>query len=115
MKDDCTCPIAEVDLREGGSYRLGMKMPDKDEPYVCFGTFVRIDAPRKLVYTCSWEHSDTGAENSQVTVEFLDRSGSTEIMLTHERFATEGARDEHNKGWTGVSERLAGLAHQLSE
>ena len=32
-----TTPIAEVDLRVGGKYRLGMQAPDQEEPYLVCG------------------------------------------------------------------------------
>ncbi len=97
-------PIADADLRVGGKYRLGMQDPDKPEPHVVVGTFREIKEAEKLVYTWSWEGSD--AQETLVTVEFLDRDGGTEVMLTHERFPAAPVRDEHNKGWMGCLEQL---------
>lgn len=37
--------IAEVDLRVGGKYRLGMRDPEQDGPFVCGGEFVEISPP----------------------------------------------------------------------
>ncbi len=43
--------IAEVDLRVGGKYRLGMrKLPDGDIFYLT-GTYREVRTPEKLVYT----------------------------------------------------------------
>lgn len=46
-----------------------------------------------------------------VTVEFRDRGGATELVLTHEAFPNAQARDGHEQGWTsylGRLERLVG-------
>lgn len=103
--DDFTTPIAEVDLRVGGRYRLGMKPPDRDVVYIVGGTYREVRRPAKLVYTWSWEGGD-GSE-TLVTVEFHDRGSSTEVTLTHEHFADDKVRDEHAKGWNGCLDRLA--------
>jgi uncharacterized protein YndB with AHSA1/START domain len=102
-----TTPIAEVDLRPGGSYRLGMKPPDKDEVYVVAGRFLEIEQPSRLVYTWAWE-AQPGPE-TLVTVHFHDRGGSTEVALTHERFADAASRDQHAQGWTGCLNRLTAV------
>jgi hypothetical protein len=39
-------------------------------------------------------------------VEFLDRGGSTEVLLTHESFVDAADRDRHAAGWTGCLNRL---------
>ena len=46
-----TTPIAEVDLRVGGKYRLGMLAPDQDQPYVVGGVYKEMVHSEKLVYT----------------------------------------------------------------
>ncbi len=100
-----TTPIAEVDLRVGGRYRLGMKAPDQELPYVVGGTYRAIHRPARLVYTWVWEGTD-GPE-TLVTVEFRDRGSVTEVVLTHEPFADAADRDRHSAGWNGCLDRLA--------
>ncbi len=116
-------PIAEVDLRVGGRYRLGMQPPDRDEPYVVVGTYREILPPEKLVYTWAWEvnppagTSGAGPEPASalepgetlVTVEFHNVGGKTEVVLTHEYFPDSHVRDEHQGGWGGCLEQLAKL------
>ena len=53
---DYSTPIAEIDLRVGGRWRLGMQAPDKDQPAVVSGTFREVRTPEKLVYTWIWDH-----------------------------------------------------------
>ncbi|MBI4588981.1 MAG: SRPBCC domain-containing protein [Candidatus Rokubacteria bacterium] len=99
-------PSAEVDLRVGGKYRLGMrKLPDGEVFYLS-GTYREVRRPERLVYTWQWE-AEPELGDTLVTVEFHDRAGSTEIVLTHELFPTEKARQEHERGWSGGLDNLA--------
>jgi len=100
-----TTPIAEVDLRVGGRYRLGMKAPDQELPYVVGGTYRAIHRPARLVYTWVWEGTD-GPE-TLVTVEFRTLGSSTEVILTHEFFPTDEARKGHEMGWGSCLDGLA--------
>lgn len=109
-----SAPIAEVDLRVGGKYRLGMLEPGKDAPYVCYGFYREVTPPEKLVFTWTWEMmpgDDSGFTPAEtlVTVEFIDKGGSTEVVLTHEQFTDEHMRDEHQGGWGGCLDGLERL------
>ncbi|MFQ6026703.1 MAG: SRPBCC domain-containing protein, partial [Dehalococcoidia bacterium] len=98
----------------------GMKPPDQNVIFVATGVYQEVTQPAKLVYTWSWEptlQADTGEPSPDaepmmdqhetlVTVEFHDRSGATELILTHENFPSQEARDAHNQGWTGVLAQL---------
>jgi uncharacterized protein YndB with AHSA1/START domain len=97
--------LAEVDLRVGGRYRLGMRAPDGATEYVCTGVYREVQPPSRLVYTWTWE-GQAGPE-TLVTVEFHDRGGATEIVLTHEGFADAASRDQHTAGWNGCLDSLA--------
>ncbi len=107
-----TTPIAEVDLRVGGRYRLGMKPPDHDHIFIVTGVFREVLPPEKLVYTWAWEGiamTDLGGAETLVTVEFRDLGGSTEVVLVHEHLPTRKAREEHSYGWASLLERLAAV------
>ena len=121
--DGFTTPIAEVDLRVGGKYRLGMLPPNTDQPHVIGGIFREIVPPEKLVYTWVWEpnvpeteiRSGTGPEGlvapgeTLVTVEFHDVDGQTEVVLTHQFFADQEMKEKHGQGWNGCLNQLATL------
>jgi uncharacterized protein YndB with AHSA1/START domain len=100
-----TPTVAEIDLRVGGRYRLGMRAPDADADYVVAGTYREVQRPARLVYTWAWEGA--GAPETLVTVEFLDRGAQTEVILTHEQFADASDRDQHASGWSGCLDNLA--------
>jgi uncharacterized protein YndB with AHSA1/START domain len=100
-------PLAEVDLRVGGQYRIHMRAPDGAEHRV-FGVYREVDPPRRLVYTWTWE-DDPEVIDSVVTVEFHDRGGSTEVVLRHEALPNKDRRDKHEVGWNGCLDKLASV------
>ncbi len=99
-----TCPVAEIDLRAGGSYRLANLGPDGETIWIS-GTFLRVDAPRELAYT--WQLSTQPADPSLVHVRLLEHAEGTEIRIHHERFASVAVRDQHAEGWAGCLGKLA--------
>lgn len=107
LPENFSDPSAEVDLRVGGAFRIGMRPPE-GERFYAVGTFREVTAPERLVYTWRWEPSGPmDAGETLVTVEFKERGRDTEITLVHERLASEKERDEHQEGWTGCLDRLA--------
>ena len=44
-----------------------------------------------------------------VSVELRPQGADTELVLTHEGFPNAAFRDQHLHGWTGSTEKLAGL------
>ncbi len=106
-------PIVEVDLRIGGRYRLGMLESGKDAPYVVGGEYREVTPPEKLVFTWIWEGPES-TEETLVTVEFLDQGNATEVVITHQNFADQHMRDEHQKGWGGCLAQLASLVENLN-
>ena len=100
-------PAAEVDLRVGGRYRIVMGAPDGSTRAVG-GVYRVIEPPSRLVYTWKWE-GNPDARDSVVTVEFLERGKSTEVILRHEGLADTGDRDRHEHGWLGCLDKLSSL------
>lgn len=118
-----TTPIAEVDLRVGGKYRLGMQPPNQDLILVVGGTYREVTPPSRLVYTWAWEKPQMaanmpappemepmmGGQETLVTVEFNDRGGSTELVITHQNFPDAQTRDMHIQGWSAMLPRVEQL------
>ena len=102
---DMTTPLAEVDLRPGGKYRIHRRAPDGAE-HRLIGVYRVVDFPKRLVYTWRWE-SEPDAPETLVTVEFVDRGGTTDLVLTHELFPNEESKGKHEHGWTGCFDKLA--------
>jgi uncharacterized protein YndB with AHSA1/START domain len=105
--DEYTTPIAEVDLKVGGSYRVGMKRQGADL-HVVSGQYCRIEPPSLLSFTWAWELPRPDVQETQVTLEFRpNAAGGTDLTFTHERFRDDGQRKGHTEGWTGCLSRLA--------
>jgi uncharacterized protein YndB with AHSA1/START domain len=104
--DDFKTPIAEVDLRVGGVYRVGMQPPGADV-VVVGGQYCRIEPPNALSFTWAWQTHDLNAPETQVTVELRPNGEFTDLTLIHERFRDESSRDRHAEGWSGCVGRLA--------
>ena len=99
-------PSAEVDLRVGGRYRLGMRRPADGESFSLSGVFQEVTPPERLVYTWLWKGQNPETHETLVTVEFKDRGEKTEVVLTHERFPDVQMRDQHNQGWNDCLDSL---------
>lgn len=98
---------SEVDLREGGRYRIEMYPPGQTaDPYVVLGRYQTIQKPDKLAFTWQWSHEDE-TMRSLVTVEFkpVDNT-TTELILTHSQLANEEEKTNHTEGWVGTFDRL---------
>ncbi|PCJ86767.1 MAG: hypothetical protein COA52_14830 [Hyphomicrobiales bacterium] len=101
------CPQCDVDLRPGGLYRIANQLPDGSIVWIT-GEFVRIDKPRLIEY--SWQ---TGADpqylgetKQRVTVRFVPRGDSTEVIVEHLNSPTQEIHDSHQGGWMGCLEGL---------
>jgi uncharacterized protein YndB with AHSA1/START domain len=103
---DLTTPIAEVDLKVGGKYRIGMKSPE-GELYVATGTYREIMPNEKLRFTWRWETSPSDPSDTLVTVEFKKSGKHAKLVFTHEDFATEELAKEHREGWGGALSKLS--------
>jgi uncharacterized protein YndB with AHSA1/START domain len=96
----------EVDLRVGGSYRLGMRrIEDGDTVYV-HGRFLEVFAPRKLIYTWKWENAFEQMPETQVTVSFIESEGGTEMELIHEPLPEISMCLRVRAGWLDAWQRL---------
>jgi uncharacterized protein YndB with AHSA1/START domain len=104
-----TTPLAEIDAREGGSYRLSMRTDD-GEVHTVGGEFREVRPPERLAYTWTWEEGPdaamSGSEHTLVTVDFLEDGDGTVVKLTHSGFRAPEIRDMHVQGWQAVLANL---------
>jgi uncharacterized protein YndB with AHSA1/START domain len=104
---EMTVPVAEVDAREGGSYRIVMQNKD-GETYSPSGVYEKVVPNEQLIFTWKWADSEL---ITRVTLDFRAVSDAeTELTLTHEGFPETEIRDRHNEGWEGCLSRLAEAA-----
>jgi uncharacterized protein YndB with AHSA1/START domain len=113
----------EQDIRTGGRYRMEVRDTTKGETYTGYGVYSEVTPPEKIVFTWVWTKKTArgtvvslhpGSPETLVTVEFLARGNSTEIVLTHTTFSTTQDRDEHNRGWNGCFDILARVLQTTS-
>lgn len=94
-------PEASVDARVGGSFRIVMNDGTRDIPH--HGTYLELARPTRMVFTWQSPHSVDG---SLVTLTLMPDRDGTRLTLRQDRFASEGARDGHVKGWTMILSML---------
>lgn len=88
-----------TDPRVGGAFHIDMHWDGK--VYAHDGEYLEVDPPRRLKFT--WvAHGST----SLVTIDFLEREGGTEVVLTHEGIADAASRDDYAGGWTDILETI---------
>lgn len=95
--------IAESDLRVGGRYRIQMVMAN--DVHDVSGIYREVVTNEKIVFTWAWK--STPERESLVTVTVKPDGDGAIMTLLHEQFFDETARDNHNKGWTAIMDRLA--------
>jgi uncharacterized protein YndB with AHSA1/START domain len=120
-----TVHTCKVDLRPGGMFLYGMKMPDGTD---LWGRFIyrEIAAPARLVFILSFSDPKGGvtrhpwtetwplemlstvtfeeqAGKTQVTVQWVPHDSATEL----ERGTFDDGRDSMKQGWGGTLDRLA--------
>jgi uncharacterized protein YndB with AHSA1/START domain len=99
----------DLNCQEGGAWRQHVHDRTTGENWFFDGVFHEVVPNRKLVHTFHFRN-DRGYDEpaSLVTIEFTERGGSTEVVLTHTQLA-ESKVTETTKGWDaifGVIERL---------
>jgi uncharacterized protein YndB with AHSA1/START domain len=101
-----TSPSIDFAPRVGGSYRIAMQPPDGDLFHLA-GEFRDVEPPERLAYTFRWEEPDPDDRETLVTLLFLKRAESTELVLSQGPFLTEARLELHRQGWTDGMDRLS--------
>lgn len=96
----------EIDLRVGGVYRIAMSRGAGEAEVAVRGRFIEVRPPERLVFTWRWEGAFAGHPESRVMVELQQQGDVTELVLRHENFADEAARQQHWSGWLAACGRL---------
>lgn len=100
-----TTSVAQMDLRPGGRYELVMQPPE-GQALILVGTFREVRPPERLVYTWRWEAGVPSSGESIVTVEFHDRDGATEVVLTHADLPPGESVAPYRDGWESGLDKL---------
>ena len=89
-------PIAELDLRVGGRFRVQFWSPDGQHHSVS-GIYREVVPNRRLVFSWSWQ--STPERESQVTIDIKPVNEGSLLTLLHEQFFDQKACDDHGRGW----------------
>lgn len=100
---DWDTPIAEVDLRVGGTVRVAMRESDGTE-HAMGGTYTLIERPQRLAMT--WSFDDWPEKEQRVELEFIERGGRTTVVMTNSGIATETQKHDQEGGWSGCFDSL---------
>lgn len=93
----------QMEVRVGGSLLIVMQGPAESCEHR--GEFKIVERPSKLAF--SWMAKATDWRPTLVTVEFFEvGENETELVLTHENFPSQEARDRHQGGWGQIVARL---------
>lgn len=114
-----TCPGAQVDLRVGGKYLLGMKGPDGNE-FWGTGVYREIILNQKLVYTDNFSDAEGNVvpasalglpgnwpEEQVVSITFAELGKGKTLVTVHQHQLPDDWKDMTVSGWSTSFDKLA--------
>ncbi|MGH8764715.1 MAG: SRPBCC family protein, partial [Burkholderiales bacterium] len=90
-------PLAEADVRVGGSFRVLM-VNGKGDEFDLSGVYREVVRERKLVMTWGWREKQPGHE-SLVTVTLRPSGQGTQLELRHDLYVDMDNEPTHEQGW----------------
>jgi len=101
------CVDITMDVRAGGTYSLVMVL-ENGERLPVRGVYREVQRPRRLSMTWRWEEDNPAEEHDTLlSLDFHDRGGKTELVLTHEQFTSAESRSNHEGGWNAILDQLS--------
>ena len=97
---EATCCEIKMDFRVGGSFTQKMQIAGAGE-FSISGQYDEILEPERIVY-----HAKSGPVTTKVTVEFIERNGGTQVVITHEGCPNEGFSKIVSQGLAETLEAL---------
>ena len=114
----CTVPVAETDVRPGGTSLIVMRVPDgKEMP--CHGVYLEVVKDERLVFTDAFTKAwyPSAKPFMTVIITFEDEAGGTRYTARVRHWTAED-KATHEKmgfhqGWALCTDQLAALAAKL--
>ena len=100
-----TVPKADLDVREGGRYRIEMQ-PSDGEPFWAHGEYREVEPPGRLVYTFEWDPPTPDDQTTLVTLALQPVDEGTRLVVKHGPFKTDERYALHEAGWRDTLGRL---------
>jgi uncharacterized protein YndB with AHSA1/START domain len=101
--DGCQVVSFDADMRVGGTFRERMSCDGK--VYTAHGVYKKIIPGKSVVFTHQWEEEHP--VETLVTLEFKDKKGATEIILTQTGFREASEAKGHKEGWSSALANFA--------
>jgi uncharacterized protein YndB with AHSA1/START domain len=98
-----TLSSCEMDVRTGGSYRLGF-----GNGMDFFGTYLEVTPPSRIVWT-----NEEGGENGSVTTVTLTETDGKTLLVVSERFPSKEALDADGGGAADAMHETLGQLDEL--
>ena len=95
-----TVTEAEIDLREGGAYRLSGTSANSGR-FLLTGKYLVVEPPQRLKYTWIPDWSED-ARDSIVEFHLESVGDATRVVISHTGFLSAAACEEHRGGWPAV-------------
>jgi len=111
---DFTCPVFELDFREGGRYRALIRAERYGDSWFG-GTFRTIRPHREIVMSFAWEEGSGETHDTTITVTFSERDGKTLQRFHQAPFPDVGSRDSHHDGWSECLDKGLAYGERLAE
>ena len=109
LPGDVTNASVEADARVGGQFRIVMEHGRGGAEH--WGEYLTIDPPSLLSFT--WISAATERLPTVVTIEFHEREGRTEIVLTHRGLPTAKVAS-HQNGWDDIVRKFGEAITSIS-
>jgi uncharacterized protein YndB with AHSA1/START domain len=104
--DDFSVSGVELDLRQGGKWRIGIRSPEGDE-YWMHGIYREIVEPERLVFTHIWEEGHTSPHHETlVTIKLSESGGATTLSFHKAVLKDVPEREAQTAGWSQCLGRL---------
>jgi predicted enzyme related to lactoylglutathione lyase/uncharacterized protein YndB with AHSA1/START domain len=104
--ESCRVLSADANVQAGGDYHFRFQTETVGMVEL-HGIYREVRRPAKLVCTWNWSgNPKLEFGESLVTLDFMDRDGSTEVQITHEGLPSEEIKADHNEGWNGCLDKL---------
>ncbi|MBL7962586.1 MAG: SRPBCC domain-containing protein [Flavobacteriales bacterium] len=101
---------AEVDLREGGNWRVVLRTPE-GEDIPSYGTYTAVEPISHLAFTHQWEKAPVDVNpahhRTQVTVDLHEVGSKTRLEFRQTGLVSEASRDSHIGGWCDSMDAMA--------
>jgi uncharacterized protein YndB with AHSA1/START domain len=93
---DWQTPVAEVDLRVGGTVQVVMRRPDGSE-VGCGGQYTTIERPNRLAF--NWTFDDDPSNEQMIEMSFMENDGHTTVLFVNSNISEQRRRDNQEYGW----------------